>query len=95
MNCRSVEISKEELRNLQRIEQQEEEKYLQSKNTIASLLETSVLLSEVKKVEEEEIKRLEMSLQLAKEKNRNTIMKQATVDATLLMESKNSEVRQY
>lgn len=94
-NDRSVEISKEELRNLQRIEQQEEEKYLQSKSTIASLLETSVILSEAKKIEDEEIVRLERALQMAREKNVNTVMKLATVDVALSNENKASEVLQF
>ena len=93
-NHRSVEISKEELRNLQRIEQQEEEKYLQSKSAIASLLETSVILSEAKKLEDEEIVRLERALQMAREKNVNTVMKLATVDVALSNENKASEVLQ-
>lgn len=71
---------------------QEEEKYLKSKSTTASLLETSVLLSEAKKFEEEEITRLEMSLLQAKEKHRNTVMKQAAVDASLSIEKKAAEV---
>ena len=94
-NDRSVEISKEELRNLQRIEQQEGEKYLQSKSTIASLLETSVILSEAKKIEDEEIVRLERALQMAREKNVNTVMKLATVDVALSNENKASEVLQF
>jgi putative ribosome biogenesis GTPase RsgA len=92
LNQRSVEISKEELRNLQRIEQQEEEKYLQSKSTIASLLETSIILNEAKRVEDEEIIRLERALQMAKEKNINTVMKLATVDVALTNENEASEV---
>jgi putative ribosome biogenesis GTPase RsgA len=90
-----VEISKEELRNLQRIEKQEEEKYLQSKSTIASLLETSIILSEAKKLEDEEIIRLERALQMAREKNVNTVMKLATVDVALSSENKASEVHQF
>ena len=90
-----MEISKEELRNLQRIEQQEEEKYLQSKSTIASLLETSVILSEARKIEDEEIVRLERALQMAREKNVNTVMKLATVDVALSNENKASEVLQF
>lgn len=74
---------------------QEEEKYLKSKSTTASLLETSVLLSEAKKLEEEEITRLEMSLLLAKEKHKNTVMKQAAVDASLSIEKKAAEVCHY
>ena len=59
---------------------------------MAALLENAIILNEAKRVEEEEITRLEMSLLLAREKNKNTNMKQATVEAALLTENKASEV---
>jgi hypothetical protein len=52
-------------------------------------------LSEAKKLEDEEIVRLERALRMAREKNVNTVMKLATVDVALSNENKASEVLIY
>lgn len=70
-----------------------EEQSLRASVTITVLMETAGLLSDTKLKEEEEINRLETALNLAKEKNRNTVMKKNTLDIDIAAAVKTVEVR--
>ena len=55
-------------------------------------MESSALLSETRAVEEEEIARLELALQAARDKNRNSLIKQTTLDINISAEKRAVEV---
>ena len=70
-----------------------EEEYARQTASVAGLLVTAALLSEARSIEDEEISRLEALLTLAKEKNRNTVIKQTTLDINISAETRTKEVR--
>jgi hypothetical protein len=70
-----------------------EEQSLRASVTITVLMETAGLLSDTQLKEEEEINRLETSLNIAKEKNRNTVMKKNALDIDIAAAVKTVEVR--
>ena len=56
------------------------------------MIESSASLSETRDKEEEEIARLELALQAARDKNRNTLIKQTTLDINISAEKRAVEV---
>lgn len=70
-----------------------EEEYARQTVTVAGLLVTAGLLSEARSIEDDEINRLEALLTLAKEKNRNTVIKQTTLDINISAETRTKEVK--
>ena len=73
-------------------EQVKQEKCAKSIATISALMESSALLSETREKEEEEIARLELALQAARDKNRNSLIKQTTLDINISAEKRAVEV---
>ena len=90
---REIELAKESLQSAEILAKSKEEEYSRQTASVAGLLATAALLSESRSVEDEEISRLEALLTLAKEKNRNTVIKQTTLDINISAETRTKEVR--
>ena len=86
-------MAKESLRSAEVLANSKEEEYARQTASVAGLLVTAALLSEARSIEDEEISRLEALLTLAKEKNRNTVIKQTTLDINISAETRTKEVR--
>lgn len=65
---------------------------MKSVASVAALMESSALLSETREKEEEEIAKLELALQAARDRNRNTLIKQTTLDINISTERRAVEV---
>ena len=75
----------------QLIEKQRAEEYARSEASVAALLETAASLAVTRNQEEEEVRRLEGALLQAKERVRETIIKQTGLEISVSFENKTRE----
>ena len=90
---RETESAKQLLLAAQLLEKSKEEECIKQAAVVATLMEGAFVLRESRSAEEDEISRLEAVLSLAKERNRNTLIKQTTLDIKISTENRTKEVR--
>lgn len=90
----SLSIAKEaktQLEKSQQVERQWVEGYARSERSVAALLESAASLAVLRTQEEDEVRRLETALLQAKERARETIIKQTGLEISISFEKKTRE----